>query len=440
MARKHSSAGAGTKLMTPVVKPAAFVPKKGVADDSRATVTTAPSGGRARQGLIVNASSEPIELSSDSEDDDEDDAEGMDEDGDEDVAEEEQLSKTKRKKAEANKAAAATAAAAPTTTTTTSTDADHRARSESPAAPTFGDLIQATTPVTVDVSAVMAQQAPEGSGRRAVAAVQTNTPATTAVAPSSLATVLAQALRTDDRELLESCLQVTDLGAVRGTIQRLDSRLAIVLLGKLADRMHRRPGRVGSLMVWVQWTMVSHGGALAGNRGAVQKLAGLQRVLEERARGLPSLLALKGKLDLLEGQMQLRQAHRAGGMNGGVVCGDEDDADVVFVEGDDQRRRRGGGVTNGVASKLKALQAAADGLLDSDDEDDGDDDDGVAGGDADSEEDEEDDDESDDDDEDEEGVEESGDEDDVDHDDVDEDDESDDNGEEEEAPPAKKRR
>ncbi len=134
---------------------------------------------------------------------------------------------------------------------------------------------------------------------------------------SSLGTVLSQALRTDDNDLLESCLLTTDLPTVRATIERLNSSLTGALLARLAARMHRRPGRAHSLMTWVQWTLVAHGGALAGRADVLGRLSELNRVLEERARGLGSLLALKGKLDMLDSQMQLRREPGAPAARGG---------------------------------------------------------------------------------------------------------------------------
>jgi U3 small nucleolar RNA-associated protein 5 len=192
------------------------------------------------------------------------------------------------------------------------------------AAPTFGDLVRANE--TIDVPAILQATQPSALTARGKSIAPPSS--------ASLGTVLSQALRTDDADLLESCLHATDLITVRNTIQRLDSSLAGSLLTKLASRMHRRPGRAGSLMTWVQWTLVAHGGALATQPGLVKQLSELNRVLEERSRGLSSLLALKGKLDMLEAQMQLRRSMQQGG-----ASDDEEDADaeegIVYVEGED---------------------------------------------------------------------------------------------------------
>ncbi|KAI1780684.1 NUC189-domain-containing protein [Hypoxylon cercidicola] len=191
---------------------------------------------------------------------------------------------------------------------------------QEPTQPTFGELARAHDTIEVPAAISVQSNALAAPGR--------------SLAPPSLAslgTVLSQALRTDDADLLESCLHTTDLTTIRHTIQRLDSTLAGKLLTKIAARMHRRPGRAGSLMTWVQWTLVAHGGALATQPGLATKLSELNRVLEERSRGLNSLLALKGKLDLLEAQMGLRRDMQANA----DPDSDEDEEGVVYVEGEE---------------------------------------------------------------------------------------------------------
>lgn len=93
-------------------------------------------------------------------------------------------------------------------------------------------------------------------------------------------------------------------------------------------------------MAWVQWTLVAHGGALAAQPDLTVRLSALARVLDERARGLNSLLALKGKLDMLEAQMQLRKgagrgSRRRGGHYAEDVSEEEEEEDPVYVEGEE---------------------------------------------------------------------------------------------------------
>lgn len=289
---------APAKVAAPVLKSTARISNKATIDESRASI--------AGPDAVHSSQAEPIEISSDPDsDEDISDAEIEDEHKDLNYS-------TRIKGTEAN------GLPSPTKSPQEAEDSD-----ADPTSPSFGELLRAETEA-IDVPALL-------SSTTAVSQPTRNT----IVPPthSSLTTVLSQALRTDDVDLLESCLHTTDLPTIRNTIERLDSSLAGILLSKLAARLYRRPGRAGNLMTWVQWTLVAHGGALASQPKVIQNLNGLQKVLAERARGLNSLLALKGKLDMLEGQMDLRRKMQRGSAKHDEDSDDEQD--VIWVEGDD---------------------------------------------------------------------------------------------------------
>ena len=189
------------------------------------------------------------------------------------------------------------------------------------AEPSFGDLVLATSTEPINVKDAFAPD------------VKSSKKALAMPSGASLGVVLTQALKTNDLALLESCLQTSDLATIRATIQRLDAPLASTLLSLLAARLARRPGRAGSLMVWIQWTLVTHGGYLATQPSLIAKMADLNRIVEERARGLSGLLALKGKLDLLDAQMMLRRSVRDAR---GREEEESDDEDVIYVEGEEE--------------------------------------------------------------------------------------------------------
>ena len=286
------------------------------------------------------------------------------------------------------------------------------------ASPTFGELLRGAS--TVDVATALAAQVSDATAPR-----EPRSRALAPVSATSLGTVLNQALKSDDADLLESCLQVSDIKMIQSTINRMDSSLALALLSKLADRMHRRPGRALGLMKWIQWTLVAHGGALVAQPRITQQLSKLSSVLEERARGLPSLLALKGKLDLLDAQMQLRRSIKEARAEGSDDEGSEDvdEPGVVYVEGQEDEPKtltNGTAATRGGGLDEEDDFPAANGIIrDSEDDSDEDEDDDLI---------------------DDMAEVESMDEDDVDHDDVedesgDEDEEADDD--EEPAPPSK---
>jgi U3 small nucleolar RNA-associated protein 5 len=191
--------------------------------------------------------------------------------------------------------------------------------------PSFGEQLRADVAEPIDVEATLAIAAPglsdmaDSGARRALSALSA----------SSLGTVLTQALRTNDRDLLESCFEMNDLESVRSTIERLPSNLVSNLLQRLAERIHKRPGRAGNLMVWVQWAIVSHGAHLAGQPDVVMRLGSLINVIRERANGLQPLLQLKGKLDMLSAQLELRRSMQ------GARDRNEDDEAVIYVEGEE---------------------------------------------------------------------------------------------------------
>ncbi|KAI9777108.1 MAG: Small subunit (SSU) processome component [Geoglossum umbratile] len=214
-------------------------------------------------------------------------------------------------------------------------DKDHDMADESAeefAEPSFGDLVHAQTSQPIEVEATFAG----GDAPNPMQALSLSKPqALTAPDSISLGTVISQALRTNDVTLLESCLHTTDLGTIRSTIERLDSKLATTLLSKLAERLHRRPGRAGSLMVWVQWTLVSHGGYLISQPNTMKQLGSLNKVISERVNALQPLLALKGKLDMLAAQSQLRRSMQNAAAAAAAQEEDEQEG-VIYVEGQEE--------------------------------------------------------------------------------------------------------
>ena len=193
--------------------------------------------------------------------------------------------------------------------------------------PSFGDLLRANTSKEVDVEAELEDDVRMGP----LVPGKPKNPVQQIPSGVSLSTVLTQSLRTNDTAMLESCFHTSDLAIIRSTIQRLDPSLAATLLQRLAERLSARPGRYGHLLVWVQWTCVAHGGALAGRPDLLKRMATLFKVMDQRSSSLPSLLSLKGKLDMLDAQLGLRQSIRSGveGLDS------ENEDNVIYVEGQD---------------------------------------------------------------------------------------------------------
>ncbi|KAE8361920.1 Dip2/Utp12 family-domain-containing protein [Aspergillus caelatus] len=193
--------------------------------------------------------------------------------------------------------------------------------------PSFGELMRANA-ADIDVEAELEDDVRIGS----LVPGKPNNAVQQIPSGVSLSTVLTQSLRTNDNDMLESCFHTGDLSIIRTTIQRLESSLAATLLQKLAERLSARPGRYGHLLVWIQWTCVAHGGALAGQPDLLKRMATLYKVMDQRSSSLSSLLLLKGKLDMLDAQLGLRQSIRSGAE--GMESEDEDN--VIYVEGEEE--------------------------------------------------------------------------------------------------------
>ncbi|KAM0335071.1 hypothetical protein ACHAQA_000105 [Verticillium albo-atrum] len=344
---------ASARFAPPAVKSAIKVPTKARIDESRTAVSSTDN----IQSASLRQTQETIDISSDPDSDDEDasdDGAGSDD---------------PMNGVETSAAAAPSIApngngnGVPAETQATTTDAADPDSDAEATSPSFGELLRGT----IDVPAILSQQAVSSApttllSTTAASKALTTTSRAAALDPpslSSLSTVLTQALRTEDTELLESCLQITDTPSIHATIERLDSALAGLLLTRLAARFHRRPGRAGSLMTWVKWTLVAHGGALAVQPKVLDRLVALQKVLNERARGLPSLLALKGKLDMLDAQMQLRQNRQRGGAADDAAAEEDDDDEegAIYVEGEEGDVDAALAAANGA---LLALEAGDD--------------------------------------------------------------------------------
>jgi U3 small nucleolar RNA-associated protein 5 len=188
--------------------------------------------------------------------------------------------------------------------------------------PTFGELLQAHAPDEVDVDASYSDSHDDFN---TVTTLRLSAPSA-----GSLGIVLAEALKTNDRRRLDECFSINELDSIRTTVERLPSHLVAKLLQKLAERLHKRPGRGGQVMVWMQWSLIAHGAYLAAQPEVVKQLTDLSRILRQRSSGLQPLLSLKGRLDMLKSQVALRE-----GIQNRAVMEDKDDP-VIYVESEDE--------------------------------------------------------------------------------------------------------
>lgn len=146
----------------------------------------------------------------------------------------------------------------------------------------------------------------------------------------SLAIVLTQALQSNDQPMLESSVLLSrDPIIIQNTIARLSPTLAITLLDKLTEKITRKQRRFDELYYWIRWVVIIHGGVLSLIPNVSNKLANLHSILSKKADGLPRLLELKGRLNLLQQQKGLKMEI----LNGRPSNEKEDDeSEVEYIE------------------------------------------------------------------------------------------------------------
>ena len=140
------------------------------------------------------------------------------------------------------------------------------------------------------------------------------------VGGASLASSLTQALHSGDHTLLTSCLVHSEPTLVRTTVRRISGPLAVRLLEACVERLNRggvrSKGALGSarargIVEWIHQTMICHTAYLMSLPNLVTRLAQLHHSLAARLATHDRLLALRGRLDLVMSQIDMRLAYSA---------------------------------------------------------------------------------------------------------------------------------
>ncbi|KZP00727.1 NUC189-domain-containing protein [Calocera viscosa TUFC12733] len=177
------------------------------------------------------------------------------------------------------------------------------------AQPSLGDLALASHPPPALPTSAQEGAAPNASSKLLP------------IPSTSLSRILAQSLHSQDLILLESCLQHRSPALVRASVQRLPQSLALPLLDACVERLSKG-GRTGgkgggaaanteraeTLVEWVRAVLLCHTAYLLTVPDVVTRLAGLYSILNARLALHPRLLTLSGRLDLVLGQLEMRDS------------------------------------------------------------------------------------------------------------------------------------
>ena len=183
-----------------------------------------------------------------------------------------------------------------------------------------------------------------------------------AAAPTagSLASLLVQALQSDDSALLGECLGVTDPRTIAATVGRLPSSCVQPLLITLVEKFQSRPHKSHMLVAWIREILLAHASYLITVPNLLDSLAGLYQTVDSRLASFKRLNKLSGRLELLLAQVEKQS-----------VGGAADDAQqqvAVYHEEDEEDE-----YTLDAMSDVTGAAAAAAQAADSDDDEDDDD-------------------------------------------------------------------
>eukprot|EP00276_Gloeochaete_wittrockiana_P014514 CAMPEP_0184335700 /NCGR_PEP_ID=MMETSP1089-20130417/4231_1 /TAXON_ID=38269 ORGANISM="Gloeochaete wittrockiana, Strain SAG46.84" /NCGR_SAMPLE_ID=MMETSP1089 /ASSEMBLY_ACC=CAM_ASM_000445 /LENGTH=645 /DNA_ID=CAMNT_0026660507 /DNA_START=59 /DNA_END=1993 /DNA_ORIENTATION=+ len=118
-------------------------------------------------------------------------------------------------------------------------------------------------------------------------------------------TVLLQALKTGDEELLGSCVSVTDERVIHSTVRLLPTRLVLQFLTLIIEKFQLHPKEAPQLIPWIKAVLEVHTAFVMGlpNNKTSFALSGLYHTVDSRLSAFSKLLTLSGRLDLILSQV-----------------------------------------------------------------------------------------------------------------------------------------
>nr|CAD7404842.1 unnamed protein product [Timema cristinae] len=121
--------------------------------------------------------------------------------------------------------------------------------------------------------------------------------------PDNLVQLLLQGLKSKDTLILHSVLLRKDEQLIFNTVSRLPLRTVAPLLTELCTLLQSKSQRNHMVVPWLKAMLAVHAGQLLSNPELSQMLAPLLSLIEARLGQLTPLMRLRGRLELLVGQI-----------------------------------------------------------------------------------------------------------------------------------------
>ncbi|KAL0051933.1 hypothetical protein WJX82_004755 [Trebouxia sp. C0006] len=156
----------------------------------------------------------------------------------------------------------------------------------------------------------------------------------------SVTVLLTQALRADDRQLLEKCFAISNDKVVNSTVQQLAPQDVARLLQVAVQRLQSSPKRGKQIATWLRAMLLHHTAYLMSAPGVQASLTGLYQAIEARLALYKPLVSLQGRLDLVLAQAAPADPLSAHLAQGPLMYHDEDESlqeveveDVLALQG-----------------------------------------------------------------------------------------------------------
>ncbi|KAG2426863.1 hypothetical protein HYH02_014716 [Chlamydomonas schloesseri] len=128
----------------------------------------------------------------------------------------------------------------------------------------------------------------------------------------SLSVLLTQAIRSNDRALLERCLATSSTSVIANTVARIVPMDAANFLKAAVDRLVSKPNRAVQLVPWIRAVLHHHTAYLMSAPGVQPALTSLFQAIDARVRLHDPLLRLYGRLGLVLHHTRADKAAAAG--------------------------------------------------------------------------------------------------------------------------------
>jgi U3 small nucleolar RNA-associated protein 9 len=106
----------------------------------------------------------------------------------------------------------------------------------------------------------------------------------------------------DPKKLLQVLISNEEESKIKTVISSLPDDIALKIYNTLSSRVQNDPSESSTLNIWLKWLLVSHS-VVINSHGNIKPL---KSSVKKSIKNLPDLLALQGRLELLQSQFQLR--------------------------------------------------------------------------------------------------------------------------------------